>query len=143
MNWGYKILIVYLVFVAGIVVMVAKSSIQKVDLVTPDYYAKELKFQERIDAVKRTRALASKVKYEIKDNKILITLPAEFDLKEVKGNAMMYYAADNSKDAKKDFITNNRVTEIELPSAAKGSYQLQVSWIEGGYNYYFEENIFL
>ena len=72
MNWGYKILAVYLVFVAGIVVMVYKSSTQKIDLVTTDYYAKELKYQERIDAVKRTTALSGKVRYEVKENTILL-----------------------------------------------------------------------
>jgi len=40
MNWGYKILFVYIAFVAGILAMVFGSSSQKVDLVTPDYYAK-------------------------------------------------------------------------------------------------------
>jgi hypothetical protein len=59
MNWGYKILFVYLAFVAGILLMVFKSSIQKRDLVTPDYYAKELKYQQRIDAVKKTQALSA------------------------------------------------------------------------------------
>ena len=50
MNWGYKILFVYIAFIAGILLMVFKSSTQKRDLVTADYYAKELKYQERIDA---------------------------------------------------------------------------------------------
>ncbi|MES2849672.1 MAG: FixH family protein [Bacteroidota bacterium] len=143
MNWGYKILIVYLAFVAGIVVMVVKSSTQKIDLVTQDYYTKELKYQERIDAVKRTEALSSKVKYEVKNGKVVITLPAAFDLKAVNGNVLLYYAADNSKDVTKDFTTNNRTITIELPITAKGPYQLQISWISEGHAFYFEENLFL
>ena len=43
MSWGTKILIVFILFVGGILFMVIKSSIQKTDLVTTDYYAKELK----------------------------------------------------------------------------------------------------
>lgn len=143
MNWGYKILIVYLAFVGGIVVMVVKSSTQKIDLVTIDYYAKELKYQERIDAIKRTEALSSKVKYEVKNGKVVITLPAAFNLKAVNGNVLLYYAADNSKDVKKDFTTNNTTITMELPNAAKGSYQLQVNWISEGYAFYFEENLSL
>ena len=55
MNWGYKIMIVYLVFVAGIAVMVYNSAMQNIDLVTPDYYAKELKYQEKIDETNVTK----------------------------------------------------------------------------------------
>ena len=107
MNWGYKILIVYLIFVAGIAVMVYKSTTQKIDLVTTDYYAKELKYQDRIDAVKRTGALTSKVTYEVKDQTITLLLPAEFESKEASGTVMLYYPADNSKDVNKDFTTGN------------------------------------
>ncbi len=136
-------MIVYLAFAAGIAIMVIKSSSQKIDLVTPDYYSKELKYQERIDAVKRTEALSAKVKYEIKNSSIIITLPAEFDSKEVNGNILVYYPADNSRDIKKDFTTNNRTAAIEISATAKGSYRLQLNWIAEGYAYYFEENLFL
>ena len=61
MNWGYKILFVYIAFVAGILAMVFGSSSQKVDLVTPDYYAKELKYQDKIDELGRVAALSAPV----------------------------------------------------------------------------------
>ena len=48
-NWGHKILGIYFVFITGIAFMVVMSSRQKIDLVTPDYYAEEIKFQEKID----------------------------------------------------------------------------------------------
>ena len=75
MNWGYKILIVYAVFVTGIVFMVYKSSNEKMDLVTADYYGKELKFQQQIDETKRTDALSEEVRYEVKNNRLLIYFP--------------------------------------------------------------------
>ena len=134
---------VYIVFVAGIAVMVYKSSSQKIDLVTTDYYAKELKYQDRINAIKRTETLSAKVAYEVKDNTVIITLPSEFEMKEVTGNALLYYPADDGKDIKKDFITNNRTVRISIPASAKGSYQLQLNWIAEGSDYYFEKNIFL
>lgn len=143
MSWGYKILFVYLAFVAGIAVVVIKSSNDKIDLVTKDYYAKELKYQDRIDALKRTKALSSQLQYEVKDNKVFITLPAVFESKEVNGDILLYYAADDNKDVKKAFTSSNRTTAIDLPAAAKGSYHLQVSWVCEGYAYYFEENLFL
>ena len=61
MNWGYKILMVYILFVAGIMVMVFMSSTQNTDLVTTDYYEKELVYQQKIDQISRTSALSAKV----------------------------------------------------------------------------------
>ena len=46
MNWGYKILTVYIIFIAGILFLVFKSSNQNQDLVTKDYYEQELKYQQ-------------------------------------------------------------------------------------------------
>jgi len=143
MNWGYKILTVYLVFVAGIAVMVYQSTTQKIDLVTTDYYAKELKYQDRIDAIRRTGALSSKVTYEVKGNTISLLLPSEFESKETSGTILLYYPADNSKDVNKDFTTGSRTITIDIPAAANGSYQLQLNWVTDGQAFYFEDNLFL
>lgn len=136
-------MIVYLVFVAGIVLLVFKSSNQKIDLVTPDYYAKELKHQDKIDAISRTKALSSKVKYEIVNSMLIITLPAEFNGKESKGEILLYCPSDNNKDIKKDFTTGNSTTTIELPQGINGSYDLQISWNAESRGYYFEQKLFL
>jgi len=41
MNWGLKITLLYVGFVAMILTLVFKASGEKVDLVTKDYYAQE------------------------------------------------------------------------------------------------------
>ena len=64
MNWGYKILTVYIIFIAGILLLVFKSSTQNQDLVTKDYYEQELKYQQVIDATERANALSSEVKFQ-------------------------------------------------------------------------------
>ncbi len=143
MNWGYKIMIVYIAFAIGITAMVIKSSTQKIDLVTEDYYAQELKYQDNIDANKRTTALSSKVKYEMANGRLAITLPVEFESKEVSGRLLLYCPSDDSKDIKKDFTTNNRTLTTALPPTIKGAYQIQLSWVAEGNAYYFEENLFL
>ncbi|MBK8496783.1 MAG: FixH family protein [Chitinophagaceae bacterium] len=75
MNWGTKILIVYVAFISGVLYMVFKSSSQKSDLVTADYYAKELRYQEKIDEMNRVVDLRAPVEYEIRDRIIYIRFP--------------------------------------------------------------------
>ena len=64
-NWGYKIVLVYCVFVAGILYLVVQSSRQQMDLVTDDYYAQEIKYQEKIDQSKRASALSEPIRLPV------------------------------------------------------------------------------
>ena len=41
MNWGYKIIVVYAVFISGMLFLAFKSTEQNIQLVTEDYYTKE------------------------------------------------------------------------------------------------------
>lgn len=143
MSWGYKIMIVYIAFAIGMAAMVIKSSSQKMDLVTEDYYAKELKYQDNIDANKRTEALSTKVKCEVANGKLVISLPYEFASKEITGTLLLYCPSDDSKDVKKSFTTTNSTVTTVLPATIKGAYQIQLSWVADGNAYYFEEKIFL
>ena len=143
MNWGYKILFVYVAFIAGILLMVFKSSTQKRDLVTADYYAKELKYQERIDAEKRTQALSAAVKYEIINHQMLISFPKEFTGKSISGTILLYCPSDNNKDVEQNFSTAAGTFTMPLPAKNKGSHQVQISWKADGNSYYFENKLIL
>jgi hypothetical protein len=143
MNWGYKILFVYIAFVAGILLMVFKSSIQKRDLVTEDYYAKELKYQERIDAEKRTQVLSASVKYEIINRQLLISFPKEFSGKTISGTILLYCPSDNNKDFEQPFSTAAGTFTMQLPVKNKGSHKVQISWKADSNSYYFENKLIL
>ncbi|GAB2816614.1 FixH family protein [Ferruginibacter profundus] len=143
MNWGYKILIVYGIFVAGIMFMVFKSSNQKMDLVTTDYYAKELKYQERIDATGKANALSEDIKYEIKDNQVVLHFPKDLAGKKISGNAQLYCPADETRDIVKDFTADDLLLSIPLKKDNTGLHELHISWTADGVSYYFEKKIFI
>lgn len=143
MNWGYKILVVYGIFVAGILFMVFRSSSQKVQLVTTDYYAKELKYQEKIDEMNRVSALSEELRYEIKDDQLLLYFPKDFAGKEIKGRAELYCPSDEDKDVKKDFTVQDAAAQMTITKANKGQHELHISWQVNGITYYFEKKIFI
>ena len=143
MNWGTKILIVYIVFVLGIVFMVYKSSTQNTDLVTTDYYAKELKYQDKIDEGKRVSALSAPVEYSVLNNALTIRFPKDFAGRQLAGEAVLYCPSDEKKDLKKKFILKDEPLQIEIPAANKGLFELHLSWQDGGVTYYFEKKIFI
>jgi hypothetical protein len=143
MNWGYKILVVYGIFVVGIMVMVFKSSGEDFDLVTDDYYAKELLFQQQIDAAGRTNALSEKVKSEVKNGRLVVHFPKDFNGKKISGQMQLYYAADKAKDITSQFAVETTSADMAIPAANTGMHELHVNWKVDGVSYYFEEKIFL
>jgi hypothetical protein len=143
MNWGYKILVVYGLFVVGIMFMVFKSSNQKMDLVTSDYYGKELKYQQVIDQSKSANDLSEQVRYEIKDNNLVVHFPKDFEGKKITGSVELYYPADENKDLKKDFSLQDSAFSMAIAAANKGLHELHISWQADGKAYYFEQKIFI
>jgi hypothetical protein len=143
MNWGYKILLVYGIFVAGILFMVVKSSSQKMDLVTTDYYAKELKYQEKIDELGRTNALSEPLRYDVKDNLVQIHFPKDFAGKKITGTAELYCPSNEDRDVKTAFAIQDTVLEMVIPAVTRGQYELHITWQVDGVSYYFEQKLFL
>ena len=141
MNWGYKILTVYLVFVGGILFVAFKSAGEKTDLVTQDYYAKELKYQDRIDQIDHANQLSAPVAYSTENGKLLVNFPADFKGKKITGNVTLYCPSDENKDIKHDFEATDAPVTVGIPTGRTGAYDLQVSWQVEGVNYYFEKKI--
>lgn len=143
MNWGTKIAVIFGVFVAGIVFMVYKSSRQNTDLVMPDYYEQELKYQDLIDAGRRTAALSSKVSCTLKNETIEIVFPKEMKGQEIKGMVWLYCVADKQKDLKKDFTSNSALFHMPYNASNKGLFEIKINWQAGGQSYYHEQKIFI
>ena len=143
MNWGYKILLVYIVFIAGILVMVFKSSSEKTDLVTADYYGEELKYQEKIDREKNTNALSSIVQYYLKDQQLIISFPKDFKGKKINGQITLYCPSDKNKDVTHKFSIQDIPFALTIPKANTGLFELQINWMVDGVNYYYGKKIFI
>ena len=142
LSWGYKIMFVYIVFVAGMVFLVFKASSQKFDLVTKDYYDQELKYQQVIDQAANTSKLSTPVSIERKEGELMISFPDEMKNKKKLIDFHLYYAADAKRDFRKSFELNENVSTQALPVGMKGMYELKLSWEAEGVKYYFEQKLF-
>lgn len=143
MSWGYKILIVYFLFIAGIGFMVYESSTQKIDLVTTDYYAKELKYQQKIDQIARVEELSEPVSCNIINNDLVIEFPKEFNDKRIAGEIRLYCPSDEQKDVTKQFdLVGNKLT-FPLPKNVFGQYELHLLWKCNGEDFFIQKKLFL
>ena len=142
MNWGYRIIVVFVLFAAGILTLVTKSINTKVDMVTNDYYAEELKYQQVIDGRKQAGQLSAPVKIGQSDSQIQFTFPPEMQGRQLSGNILFYKASDSRKDLTVPLHSNvEGLVAISKQHLGKGSYQVKLEWDADGKHYFQEDNI--
>lgn len=142
MNWSYRITTLYLSFVLLILTMVIICFNQTSELESKDYYAQELRYQEKIDAMKNANALPQSITYEITQNDIIFSFPSEMTNDTFKGE-ILFFCPSNSKNDKKIEMHSdiNGKQVISKASFTKTAYKLKLSWTVNGKNYYKESVI--
>ncbi len=143
MNWGYKIILVFAVFVSGILYMVYSSFSHNIDLVSTNYYEEELKYQDVIDAMERANGLSAKLICEVRNDSLHVKFPAEMKQRQVKAALWLYFVADKKKDLKTTMVTTSGQIALPLSSFNKGMHDVKVSWEAEGAQYYFEQKLFI
>lgn len=142
MNWGIKITIVYVAFVALIVSMVFISSNHKSELVTKDYYAQELKHQEKIDAVENEKKLQTSIDYKLENDSLIFFFPLENMSTDFSGELFFFRPSDSSKDLKINLsFDKNGKQKISKTMLSKGVYKMCISWNNNNTKFYKEQVI--
>jgi hypothetical protein len=143
-NWGTKIAVLYIGFVGLIVVMVVMSMHQKIDLVSEDYYNKELMFQDKINEMKNTNSLSGTITHTITNTAIELQFQPEFKTKKVTGEILFFRPSDSSKDFTTAVsLDENAEQKISLNKLSKGMYKMQISWKDESKGYFAEETIII
>lgn len=142
MSWGFRIVILYLSFVALIVTLVVLCYGQKVELVSKDYYKQELQYQDKIDAINNANALSHSIDHSLNGNVVTLNINPEFDQAGFKGTVNFFRPSDSSKDFSVDlkFDANGQQT-IDGSKFEKGLYKMQLSWESSGKKYFKEQVI--
>ncbi|UPT68697.1 MAG: FixH family protein [Sphingobacteriales bacterium JAD_PAG50586_3] len=142
-NWGTKIVVAYAIFIVLILTAVFKAMNEKVDLVTPDYYAQEVGYQTKLDKMENAESLSIPVSAIQTADGVIITFPVE-----VKGpytGTVLFYRPSNSADDITMPITTTANGQMVAPitKLKKGNYNLLVDWAAQGKTYFSKLSIFI
>lgn len=142
LSWGTKIAMLYIGFVSLIIFMVVLSMNQKIELVSSDYYARELKYQDKIDEMNNANDLQGTVEHTISANGVILNFPETFKGKKVNGEILFFRPSDASKDFKTEIKLDTEGNQV-IPANAlsKGMYKLQIGWSTDNKNYFIEKVI--
>jgi hypothetical protein len=139
MNWGYRIAIGFTAFCLVTIGVTIYLMNQKVDIVTDNYYEKELKYQEQLDKVARTRALKESVEITNTGKELIIKFPNLPDKNQSKDLISLYRPSDDSKDVKIPVLTDtSRIQVVSVDRLVKGYWKVKINWTSGGSEYYYE-----
>lgn len=131
MNWGKGIILIYVLFVAGIAYLVYGATQTTFELVEDNYYEKELAFQNQINWTKN--AIDQKMNVEIHESESGIILSVSSNDSNVSSEftaatAWFYNAADKSKDrhiALGKSTLGKWIIDEEIP---QGHFEVKLKW---------------
>lgn len=143
-HWGHKIILVFLLFAAGIVTLVVKSIGTKIDMVTTDYYGAELKYQQVIDGRQNTAALSAPVSITQPEGLVQLTFPAELQGQNLQGQVLFYRPSDAQKDITLPLVldTQGRL-QVSKQKFMPGSYRVKMQWTVNNTPYFQETALYI
>lgn len=142
MNWGYKITIVIVVFIASMLAMVAVSFKQNNEMIDANYYDKEMKYQSLIDGANNLNSISTDSIIRVEANHLLVTLPINAMSNFKEGNIEFIKNDDMSKDHTIKLVPDkDGKCQISRNKFATGFYTARVFWTSDEKNYYKEQRI--
>ena len=141
-NWAYFIAFLYIGFVVVILTLVFKSSNQKFDLVTQNYYEDEIKYQSVIDNKNNGQEFANQIQVSAAKNEISINLAFLKEKKELSGSILFYRPSDKSKDCLETLqLDSNGIHKTDITKLIKGLYNIEILWKINNVQYLVEKKI--
>ena len=144
MNWGNKLILVFVIFGSGISYMVYRCMRTPVDLVSGEYYKDELAYQDVIDGTRHADALTGRVQLIQVDGGVCLRMPAEMRDKKIKGTIQFYCPYDGDRDRHIPIQANAEgEQDIRKGTVPPGRYTVKTSWESGGTGYYNEQSFII
>ncbi|UII25586.1 FixH family protein [Fulvivirga maritima] len=142
MNWGTRIVIVFVCFVALIATMITICMRQDVSLVAQDYYVQEIAYQDQIDRIKNASSLGGDqllVDYDRGSSVLSLNIPN----KTISNGEIHFFRPSDASLDKKYIIRldESGAQNFDLTTFKKGLWKVKINWNRDGKEYYEEQSI--
>jgi hypothetical protein len=143
-NWGTGIVIAFIAFISFIMYFVINMNINKKydhDLVTEDYYKKELEFQNDINKETNAKSLTQNIEWEKSDKGITLTFPKDFNTENITGKVFLYRPSNKQFDFETTISLSNHNLLIPDKRLLDGRWNIKVDWQYNGKSYLYKKEI--
>ncbi len=143
-NWGTGIAITIAVAIGLMTFLVYKTTTIEFEMAEQDYYAQELKFNDKIKATQNAKLLSSKIQIVQDHQFITIHVPEECIVSGATGNILLYRPSAQKNDLHLKFSPDNHGNiVIEKEKFIPGIYRLKADWQMNGLSYYEEQSFYV
>lgn len=144
MNWGTGLAIWLALFIAFILYFVIRISTDKkydYDLVTEEYYKKEMVFQQEMDAEANSNTLNGRISGEKISEGWMLTFPENMDYSKIEGTVYLYRPSNKKLDFQLPLKLSNSQVLIPDQRLLAGRWNTIVQWSYKGEDYLYKNEI--
>lgn len=146
MNWGAGIAWVIVLFAGLMICLVVYSFRQELNLVSKDYYNREILYQQQIDKIANTKSLRERplISYRADDRILKVRFPESLMRKNIDGKVELYRPSDSRLDKYYPVDLDERGEQyINLSALLRGRWIVKLTWNDPEQGYYDELQIFI
>jgi nitrogen fixation protein FixH len=144
--WPVSIITFFSIAILGCGTFIAFCSRHPADLITPNYYEEEVRYQGQIDRLTHTQQQASlaAASYDCTTKQITISLPEEQSHGNCSGRIQLYRpsAANLDRQVKLNLDSRGRQS-IDGSSLVPGLWKVRVTWTVDDHDYYIDQKIII
>ncbi len=142
MNWGKGLALAMIAFALLMAWFVYKASQHTEPLVTENYYAAELKYQERIDEMARAKRLSAPVHMSFGRDGVDLQFPPEFNGRRITGKLELL--RPNNPLGDRELAVSTDSASVHLPTdLMAGRYNASLQWEVEGITYFSSDKAYI
>ena len=141
--WPIAITGFFIIAIIFIATFIAFAVRQREDLVSADYYEREVRYQSQLDSMNRSQSFAAQsvVTFEPQMQTIVITLPVA-QTQGATGNIHLYRPSDARMDRELPLaLTEDGTQRLNAKKLADGLWKVRVKWNANGQDYFLDQPV--
>ena len=141
-NWGTGIALFYGTFAIGMVGVVFAARRHDPGLVQKDYYALDLRYQERLERKQHAAALPEKpaVLVNGSNRQLTIQMPAGM---ETAVGSVKFYRSTTTRDDFSASLEQAKPLQLSTEKMAAGRWHAELEWEAAGQKYFWETTFWI
>lgn len=143
-NWGIGIVIGMTLFISFIMYLVIRMTTEEGfdhDMVTENYYAKEMVYQREIDAETNTKNLQGTIESRKVAEGWELVFPSELEPSKISGRLFLYRPSNEDLDGEWPLELDSSRIVIPKENLLDGRWNITLDWQYEGENYMYKEAI--
>lgn len=143
-NWGTGIVVgmsCFIGFILYFVITMITDQRYSHDLVTEEYYEKEMYYQNEIDAETNTNNLSEKLVSKRTVDGWVITFPSQIKVENIEGKLFLYRPSNQKLDFETQLSLSDHNLLIPDNKLIDGRWNITIDWTYDGQSYMYKEEI--